>query len=182
MLWAAGAYEQALATTFEFVVQHGNVISGDEVKMLWFGAMAGMELPAYRSAFDFEPEALRHTRTEVADTAETTALLESKIARVLNMESPHFDPDVYDRERQAMTITVRGFATAHWHRAAQFIEPLRAPTSPLMSRMTPPTDLAIRVCRTIFGVAKAAPIRSSPLRSTSRDHRTYRSSPQKQVY
>jgi hypothetical protein len=130
MLWSAGAYEEALATTFEYVVQRRNILDSDDTNMLWFGAMAGMQLAQYRSTFDFEPDILAHTMRDTGLSAKTDAILASKVAAPspdsLTVGSSEFDSDAYERNRQAMTVTMRDLAMAHWHGVVPFMKPLKA--------------------------------------------------------
>ncbi len=130
MLWTAGAFVEALATTFEYVVQHKNMLKGAEVDMLWYGSLGGMRLGEYRSAFDVEPEILQHTISDTGPTKDIAAFVESKIAAryadSFLIDSPDFDIDAYKRREEGYSISLRDSAMTRWHEVVPFMEPMES--------------------------------------------------------
>lgn len=126
MLWAAGAYESALSTTFEYVVQRNNEPDAAEVQMLWSSALYGMQMPALTSIYDFEEALIKHLLNDVGSTPEIDTLLESKIGNVDESysTSPNFDGDAYERRVQTQVIASRELAMKLWHETVPYIERL----------------------------------------------------------
>jgi len=125
MLWQAGAYEAALATTFEYVVQNGNVLRTHQIDAIWTGATAGMQIGRFRSQLDYEPGLLQHVLTDTGPTLEVDSILKALVAAPSPTALPLDSSDyAYERSREADVVAMRDIAMTHWHDVTQYIESL----------------------------------------------------------